>query len=204
MTLCSTWTISLKLTIVALRGELRSTSEARCELSGLPTDRLTELLETRDRVTERRGVVVVEDRQKTRLDLVAHHVLPAACLGVDRLPRQPDHVNEQTLGETVLTHHRGRVLPALLGELEGPVVGDPQQVVPFHTGHGLAHGWAGLLETLGDPSAERRNALLLQFIDRPEVHLGGIDEVLHSTMAFLFTYATRTFTVAFAGLFTQR
>ncbi len=67
-----------------------------------------EIRQARDGIAERRGGGVVEHLDQTALDILAHHVLPAARLGVDVLPRQPDHVDEQPLGQPVLAHHGDR------------------------------------------------------------------------------------------------
>ena len=109
----------------------------------------------------------------------AHHVLPAAGLGVHFLPRQADHVDEQSLGEPMLAHHRDRQRAALLGEFEVPVTGHVQQTVALHPRDGLADGRSTLLETLGDAGLQRNHALFLEVVDRPQVHLGGIDQIVH-------------------------
>ena len=57
---------------------------------------------------------------------------------------------------------------------------DDDEPVALHPGHGLAHRGPALPEALGDPCAQRDDALLLEFVDRPEVHLGGIDELVHN------------------------
>ena len=45
-----------------------------------------------------------EQLEQAALDLLAHHVLPAACLVVHVLPVETDDVGEQPLGEPVLAH----------------------------------------------------------------------------------------------------
>ena len=98
---------------------------------------------------------------------------------MDELPVQPDHVGEQPLGEPVLAHHPGREPRALVGELEVPVALDGEQAVALHPGHGLADRRAALVQPLGDPGAQRHDALLDQLVDGAEVHLGGVDQVAH-------------------------
>ena len=95
------------------------------------------------------------------------------------LPVEADHVDEQPLGEPVLAHHPGRQARALVGELEVPVALDGEQAVALHPGHRLADRRAALVQPLGDPGAQRDDALLLQLVDGPEVHLGGVDQVAH-------------------------
>ena len=68
---------------------------------------------------------------------------------------------------------------ALVGQLQVPVALDGQQAVALHAGHRLAHRGAALVQPLGDPGPQRDDALLLQLEDRPEVHLGGVDQVVH-------------------------
>ena len=53
-----------------------------------------ELGQARDRVAERRGGGVVENLHQAALDVLAHHMFPAARLGVHFFPGQPDHVDE--------------------------------------------------------------------------------------------------------------
>ena len=109
-------------------------------------------------------------------------MLPAAGLGVDQLPGQPDDVGEQPLGQPVLAHHPGGEAAPFVGQLEVPVPLDREQTVPLHPGHGLAHRGAALVEPLRDPGAQRHDALLDQLVDGPEVHLGGVDEVAHQAI----------------------
>ena len=99
------------------------------------------------------------------------------------LPVEADDVDEQALGEPVLAHHPGRQRAALVGELQVPVALDGEQPVALHPGHRLAHRRAGLVEPLGDPGAQRDDALLLELEDRAEVHLRGVDEVAHACAA---------------------
>src|SRR4029078_2788718 len=47
-----------------------------------------------------------------------------------------------------------------------------------------------LMQTLRNPSAQRDDALLLQLIDRAEVHLSGVDQVAHVS-PIVFTPASR-------------
>ena len=67
----------------------------------------------------------------------------------------------------------------LLGELQVPVALHVDQVVPLHPGDGLRHGRATLMQPLGDPGPEGDDALLLELVDRPQVHLRGVDQVAH-------------------------
>ncbi|BCJ57781.1 hypothetical protein Jiend_12030 [Micromonospora endophytica] len=59
-----------------------------------------------------------------------------------------------------------------------PVTLDREQAVAFHPGDGLADGGAALAQPFGDPGAQRRHALLLEFEDRAKVHLGRIDQIV--------------------------
>ena len=73
-----------------------------------------------------------------------------------------------------------RAAPATgVGELQMPITLDVDEVVPLHPGHRLRHRRTTLMQPLGDPRAEGNDALLLELIDRPQVHLRGIDQVAH-------------------------
>jgi len=61
------------------------------------------------------------------------------------------------------------VTPALVRQLQVPVAGDRDQAVALHARHRLADRRAALVEALGDPRAQRWNALLLQFEDGAEI-----------------------------------
>src|SRR5215213_4639119 len=60
-----------------------------------------------------------------------------------------------------------------------PVALDMHEVVTLHPGDRLRHRRPALLQPLGYPSAERGDAFLFELIDRPQIHLGGIDQVAH-------------------------
>src|SRR6266480_3367832 len=51
---------------------------------------------------------VAEQFDQPLLDVLGDHVFPAACLGVDFLPGQPDDADQQALGQPVLAHDPGR------------------------------------------------------------------------------------------------
>ena len=71
-----------------------------------------------------------------------------------------------------------------VGELEVAVALDGEQAVALHPGHGLGDGRAPGAEPLGDPGAQRHDALLLELVDGPEVHLGGVDQVASRVIAY--------------------
>ena len=91
---------------------------AHCELHGLARH-----LEARsgDRVAIGIDHRLVQQFRQAVLDAVAHHVLPAARLRVDRVPLQADDVEQQALGQAVLAQHLHRARPALPRQLEAPV-----------------------------------------------------------------------------------
>ena len=101
------------------------------------------------------------------------------------LPLQPDHVAEQPLGQAVLAHHGHGAGAAVVGELEVPVARHDHEPVALHPGHGLADGGAALREPFRDPRAQGDDALFFEFVDGPEVHLGGVDELVHARSPFL-------------------
>ena len=117
--------------------------------------------------------------EQLALHRLAHDVLPAAGLLVDVGVVQADDVDEQALGEPVLAHDGRRQLPALVGQLQVPVALDGEQAVALHAGHGLADRGAALVEPFRDARPQRDDPLFLQLEDRPEVHLGRVDEVVH-------------------------
>ena len=96
------------------------------------------------------------------------------------LPVQPDDVQQQPLGQPVLAHDGDGALAAEVGELQVPVVGDHQQSVALHPGDGLADRRAALVQPLGDPGAQRNDALFLELEDGSQVHLGRVDQVVHA------------------------
>ena len=155
-----------------LRQRLDAVHEVLAEL-------LAQLVEPRDRVAVGRLGRVAEQVEQAALDVLGHHVLPPAGLGVHELPVQADHVGEQPLGEPVLAHHPGGQPQPLGGQLEVPVALDGQQAVALHPGDRLGDGRTALVQPLGDPRAQRHDALLDQLVDGPEVHLGGVDQIAH-------------------------
>ena len=92
---------------------------------------------------------------------------------------QADHVHEQALGQPVLAHDGRGQLATLVRELQVPVALDREQPVALHPGHRLTHRGAALVQPFGDTGAQRRHALLLEFEDRAQVHLGSVNEVGH-------------------------
>src|SRR5665647_2187314 len=141
---------------------------------------LTQLGQARDRVAVRRVPRVVELLDQPLLHPVAHHVLPAARLLMHVRPLQADHVREQPLGEAVLAHHPGGLEVPIRSQLEVPVTADHHEAVALHPGDRLRHRRTGVAETLRDPRTQRDDALLGQLVDRPQVHLGGVDQVGHA------------------------
>ena len=78
------------------------------------------------------------------------------------------------------------VIAAVLGELEGRSPStEVHQPVALHAGDRLAHRGTALAEPLGDARPHRGHALLLELVDRPEVHLGRVDEVAHTPQCAL-------------------
>ena len=79
----------------------------------------------------------------------------------------------------MLPHDSRRAGASLIGQLEMAVSEDMHEVVSFHARHGLRHRRATLMQALRDPGAQWNDPLLLELIDRAEVHLGGVDQVAH-------------------------
>src|SRR5690606_14023365 len=80
--------------------------------------------------------------------------------------------------EAVFAHHGDRVTPTEGSELQGSVFPHGEQPVPLHSGDSLTDGGAALVEALGDPGTQRRHALLVEFEDRAQVHVGGVHEIM--------------------------
>lgn len=133
---------------------------------------------------------MVEHLDQPPLDILAHDVFPAARLGVHVLPVQADDVDQQAFGEAMFAHHRDSHASSLVGQLEMTVTGDQQETVALHASDGLAHRRTTLLEALGDPGAEGHHALLLEVVDGTEVHLRGVDQILHLYYPFVGTNST--------------
>src|SRR5690349_12182279 len=123
---------------------------------------------------------VMSETVERRLDGLGHDVLPPAGLRVHLLPVEPDHVDQQPLGEPVLAHHAHRPFGAAVGERQVTVTLDGQQAVALHPRDGLAHGGARLVKPLGDARTQRHDALFFELEDRLEVHLGRVDQIRHA------------------------
>ena len=94
------------------------------------------------------------------------------------LPVQADHVDEQPLGQPVLAHHPGREPrpSAVSSRWRSPsTVSSPSRSIRATVCDTVGPLWS---EPLGDPGAQRDDALLLELEDGPEVHLRGVDEVI--------------------------
>jgi hypothetical protein len=69
--------------------------------------------------------------------------------------------------------------------------GDHNEAVALHAADRLRDRGAGVAEALRDPSAQRNDVLLLQFEDRAEIHLRGVNEIgQRSLLRKLRTYAS--------------
>lgn len=95
-----------------------------------------------------------------------------------------ENIAQQTLGETVLTHHLGGALPPGGGQGQRTVVLHNHEPVALQAAHGLGDGRPGLLESLGDARPERDNPLLLELVYGPQVHFCGVYKVAHGWSSF--------------------
>jgi len=99
---------------------------------------------------------------------------------VDLLPGKADHLDQQALGQPVLAHDPRGEVGAGLGQDEVAIVlVELHETIALHACHRLGHRGTALAEPLGDPCPHRQDPLLRQLVDRPQVHLRGIDEVAH-------------------------
>ena len=80
--------------------------------------RLAELFQPRNGVAVRRLARMLQELQQPALDLLGHHVLPAAGLIVNELDVEPDDVEEQPFGQAMLAHHPGGQLASLGRQLQ--------------------------------------------------------------------------------------
>jgi thiosulfate/3-mercaptopyruvate sulfurtransferase len=84
---------------------------------------------------------------------------------------------QQPLREPMFTHHRDCQVTPLVGELQVPVTLDVQQSIPLHPCDGLTHRRSGLTQPLGNSRAQWDDALFLELVDRPQIHLCGVDQI---------------------------
>src|SRR5690606_23479817 len=80
----------------------------------------------------------------------------------------------------LFAHHRYRVRSAGRGEPEVAVIFHGEQAVALHPGHGLADRRPALVQPLGDARTQGGHPLLLEFEDGAQIHLRGVDQVVHS------------------------
>ena len=113
------------------------------------------------------------------LHALAHHVFPPARFIVHVWQLKPDHVNEEPLRKPVLAHDPGGNGATLCSEFEVSIRRDHHQAVAFHACHCLRHSRSGVAKLFGNARAHGRDAIFDQFVDGPEVHLCGVDEVTH-------------------------
>lgn len=139
-----------------------------------------ELFQSRNGIAVRRRGRIVQHGDQATLHLFAHDVLPPARFGVYVFPAETDDIDEQALGETVLAHHRHGEAAPLLRQLQMAVTCDRQQAVTFHPCDSLTDGGTALLEAFCDTCPQGHHALFFQIVDRPEVHLRGVDQILHT------------------------
>ena len=111
-----------------------------------------------------------EHLDQAGLDLVGDDVLPAARLEVGLLPRQPDDVGQQPLGQAVLAHHALGDRPALRGERQRPAPDLDVALVAQPLDH-LGDGGRGVVESFGQAGLDDDHALLAQLVNGLEVLL---------------------------------
>jgi hypothetical protein len=153
----------------------RGIDASRCRLG-------VELVNARDRVAVRRVRRMTQQVEEPPLDGIADHMLPTTGLSVHLLPRDADHIHQETLREPVLAHHPGRRLTAHRGQFQMPIIGHHEQAIALHTRDRLRDGRAALTQAFGDARPHRHDPLLLKLEHRSEVHLRGIDEIAHSCL----------------------
>jgi phosphoserine aminotransferase len=140
---------------------------------------VAQLGKTRDRIAVRRLGRMPEHFEHAQLDLLAHHVFPAAGFVVNVGPIEADDVGKQPLREAVLAQHMHGFAPPGRGELKMTVALDDHKAIPLHARDGLRHSGPGVAEALGDAGTQGHNVLFLQVEDGAQVHLGGVNEIRH-------------------------
>ena len=100
---------------------------------------------------------MAEHFEQSTLDPLTHHMLPATGFFMHLLPLQADHVDQQTFGQSMTTHHPRRHGIALFSEFKMSIVLHPQQSVTLHPCHRLADCGAALMQPLRNPGPERRD-----------------------------------------------
>ena len=142
------------------------------------TGTFAELGKAGDGVAVGRFLRMTEDVEQSAFDRFAHDVLPATGFFVHEFPFEPDHVDQQALGQSMFAHHPGCQAAPRSSEFETAVTFNRDETVALHAGDGLRHGRDALHEPLGDPGPQWDGALFFQFEDRAQVHLDGVDKVV--------------------------
>ena len=97
-------------------------------------------------------------------------MLPATGLFVDEVPRQPDDVGEESLGESVLADDAARDVVSVRGQLELATVTSDVALIDQSLDH-LRDRRRGLVESFGDASLDDRHTLVRELLDDLEVLL---------------------------------
>ena len=127
----------------------------------------------------RRGVA--EEQDELLLDVGRDRVLPAVGFAVHLLPLEPDHVGEQSLGQPVPPHDRGRERAALRGEVQAAIAVQLDVAVVGEAPDRFRNRCSRQAESLDEARAQRDDTVLLDREDRFEVFLGCVVEFSHRT-----------------------
>ena len=131
--------------------------------------------DSRDRVSVRIDVRVLEERFEALLDGVGHDVLPPARLLVDVGPGHAEDVEEQALRQPMFAHDPGGLPLALFRQSDDAVVLDVHETVAFEAGDSFGDRRLRLLEAFDKAGAQRRNSFFFEFVHGLEVHLSRVD-----------------------------
>jgi hypothetical protein len=107
-----------------------------------------------------------------------HRVLESLGLLVDLVPRDPEHVGEKALDQTMAAYDRLRVLATFGGEAEGLVGRTTDVAVGLEPADHLAHRRGRELHRPGDVGRGHRQLRLLQPEERLQVLLLGDRDLL--------------------------
>ena len=161
-------------------GSGRSRGDVRDGMPGDERARLsTELLKPRDGVPVGVDFQVRQKRCQFFFRSVTEYMFPPTRFFMAVGPVKPEDVKEKAFGHTMLAHHRDCDATSRVREFDDSLVAEPQQPIPFQSGHSLGHRRHRLVEALGKSRPQSGLALFFQLEDDLEIHLGRVNQIGH-------------------------